>query len=486
MHLFSNLRSTQRLFQCVVALGLFWTCLADVSWAQDSTTNVTNNVDNSTNVTVDNNNQNTVAAGVAVDASGVLQSLTRGDLDGSLARQRAAQAQATLGADIAQPSKLRKVSLTRLVKQIEKAIQGGYGPDEQMKRLAGLTRIQYVFYYPETKDIVLAGPAEGWMQDYAGRDVGIESGQPTLGLEELVVALRAYPPQKNSNPIVYCSIDATQEGLAKMQQFLSQLGRQIQPGDEQFIVNGLRESLGLQTVTVGGIPATTRFARIMVEADYRMKLIGIGLEEPAARIQSYVSLATFGAMANNAMCRWWFVPDYQRIRVSEDGLASELVGNGVQLVGEDEVVSAAGVRSQSGGQNRASERFTKNFTDKYGQLADRDPVYAQLRNCVDMLIVAALMQKNDYYSQSGWDLSVIGNESVYPIEKYNAPKQVNTAVNYIWKGNHLATPVGGGVQIQAATALEAKNLLIDEKGTVKAARVEVDLKDLPADKWWWD
>jgi hypothetical protein len=217
-----------------------------------------------------------------------------------------------------------------------------------------------------------------------------------------------------------------------------------------------------------------------------MKLIGIGLEEPAARIQSFVSLATYGAMASNAMCRWWFVPDYQRIRVSEDGLASELVGNGVQLVGEDEVVSAAGARSQAGSQNQASQRFTKNFTEKYGQLADRDPVYAQLRNCVDMLIVAALVQKNDYYSQAGWDMSVIGNESVYPIEKYNAPKQVNTAVNYIWKGNHLATPVGGGVQIQAATALEAKNLLVDEKGTVKAAHAEVDLKDLPADKWWWD
>ena len=427
-----------------------------------------------------------IAAGVAVDAGGVLKSLTKGDDFGGLDRERAEQARASLDADLAEPSKLRKVSLSRLIKLIDAAIGAGHGPDEAMKRLAGLTRIQYVFYYPETKDIVLAGPAEGWMQDYAGRDVGIESGQPTLGLEELVVALRAFPPHKNSNPLVYCSIDATQEGLARMQQFLSQLGQQIQPGDEQFIVDGLRESLGMQVVTVGGIPATTRFARIMVEADYRMKLIGIGLEEPAARFNSYIDLANFGAMARNAMCRWWFVPDYERIRVSENGLAAELVGNGVKLVGEDEIVSANGARSQAGQQNRASQRFTKGFTDKYGQLAERDPVYAQLRNCVDLLIVAALVQKNDYYGQAEMDLAALGDESVYSVENYNAPKQVETAVNYIWKGSHLATPVGGGVQIKAATALEAEHLLADDKGTVEAARAEVDLSDLPADKWWWD
>ena len=226
-----------------------------------------------------------------------------------------------------------------MAKLTAQAIREGHGPDEAMKNLAGLTRIKYVFYYPETQDIVIAGPAEGWMQDFSGRLVGIESGQPILELEELVVALRTFPPNKSSNPIVYCSIDATDEGLQRMQEFLSQIGRQIVPGDEQFIVNGLQQSLGLQVVTVGGIPAKTRFARILVEADYRMKLIGIGLEEPAARIRSYISLANFGAMARNAMCRWWFVPDYQRIRTSEDGYAAELVGNGVKLIGEDEVVS---------------------------------------------------------------------------------------------------------------------------------------------------
>ena len=444
--------------------------------SSNTTNNVTNNI---------NTNNNLVAAGVAVDANGVLQRLTNGDPNGMLARERAAQALANLDADIAQPSKLRKISLTRLARLTQQAIQEGHGPDEAMKCLAGLTRIKYVFYYPETKDIVIAGPAEGWMQDFAGRLVGIESGQPILELEELVVALRTFPPEQNSNPIVYCSIDATAEGLSRMQQFISSLPR-YNPPEEQYIVNGLQQSLGMQLVTVGGIPATTRFARIMVEADYRMKLIGIGLVEPAARIKSFVSLANFGALARNAMCRWWFVPDYERIRMSEDGLGAELVGDGVKLVGEDEFVSSSGQRQQAGRQNRASERFTRGFTDQYGKLAERDPVYAQLRNCIDMLSVAALIQKNDYYGQAGWDLSVLGDESVYPVQNYNAPEKVATAVNAIWKGSNLATPVGGGVQIQASQAVDAENLLEDEKGAVAAARTEIKLSDLPAHQWWWD
>ena len=38
---------------------------------------------------------------------------------------------------------------------------GGQPSDDDLKALAGLTSVQYVFYYPETKDIVIAGPAEG-------------------------------------------------------------------------------------------------------------------------------------------------------------------------------------------------------------------------------------------------------------------------------------------------------------------------------------
>jgi len=423
-------------------------------------------------------------SGVAVDADGVLKRLQAADATGELMRTRVAQARATLG-DAAQPSQLRKVSLTRLIAKANKAVTEGYGPDDEMLHLAGLTRIRYVFYYPETKDIVLAGPAEGWVDTPDGRIVGWNSGQPVLQLEDLAVALRTFAPGGKTNSLVYCSIDPTQDGLARMQQFLGEIGRQIGPGDEQFIVEGLRDSLGLQVITIGGVPASTHFAQVMVEADYRMKLIGIGLEKPPVNIASFVALANPAAVARNALQRWYFVPDYQRIKVADDGLAAEFVGTGVKLVGEDEVVSEHGGRQAVARQSGASQKFTRSFTEKYNQLAERAPVYAQLRNCIDMLVAAAFMQQHDLYGQAGIDLGALGDESAYSVEKYNAPKQVATAVNSMWKGRRLMTPVGGGVEIRAGKAVDSANTIADD-GAVAKAKGAIDISALPADRWWWD
>ncbi len=72
----------------------------------------------------------------------------------------------------------------------------------------------------------------------------------------------------------------------------------------------------MQIITVGGISPKTHFAQVMVEADYRMKLIGIGLEVPPVHLTSYVARANPTQVAGNALQRWYFVPNY-RVRSRE-------------------------------------------------------------------------------------------------------------------------------------------------------------------------
>jgi hypothetical protein len=425
-------------------------------------------------------------SGVLVDANGTLTRVTVNDPTGQLSRQRAQEGFARLEGDLQKPSKLRKVSLTRLEQQVAAKIAAGSGPDIAMKNLAGLTRIKYVFCYPESGDIVIAGPAEPWAEAPNGRQLGLETGNPIIELQDLIVALRAFAPAANDSPVIYCSIDPTPEGLQRMQQFLRQFGRQATPNDTQFIVDKLRESLGPQIVSVGGVSPSTHFAQVLVEADYRMKLIGIGLEQPAVRLTSYVERANPAAVSRNALQRWYFMPDYQCVKKSGDSLAMEIVGNGVKLVGEDEVVNQDGSRQGRGAANRASEAFTSTFTKVYPKLAESDAIWQQLRNCIDLSVVAAYMQQNDLYGQVGWRMETFGNEQVMPVETLNAPKQVASAVNSIWKGHTLMTPIGGGVQIQATRALESSNMLAEDDAEVAAARDGVNLKSLPADMWWWD
>ena len=42
------------------------------------------------------------------------------------------------------------------------------------------------------------------------------------------------------------------------------------------------------------------------------------------------------------------------------------------------------------------------FTKVYPKLAERTPVYAQLRNCIDLAVAAAFIQNQDYYGLAKW------------------------------------------------------------------------------------
>ena len=284
-------------------------------------------------------------AGVIVDAEGVLRTKTAADANGQLTKERINAARAALNPKVAAYSRLRYVSL----KHLEKAIEENHGaPTEEMLNLAGLLRLRYVFLYPESKDIVIAGPAEGWVTDGFGRFVGLKSGRPTILLQDLVVALRAFPPDGAATKFIGCSIDPTPEGLAAMQQFLRRTGSTFSAQDAANvsgrIIEGLQTSLGMQTISINGVSPRTHFALVLVEADYRMKLIGIGLEKPPVRMVSYVDRANPSMVSRNALQRWFFTPDYECVRTGDNGMAMELVGDGVKLVGENEVVGEEGQR----------------------------------------------------------------------------------------------------------------------------------------------
>jgi len=431
-----------------------------------------------------------LGGGILVDADGVLRTQMNPDVNGHLTRQRMAAARAALDPKLVQKSPLRKVSLNRLEAAVKSRGDMGMKPTEDMQFLAGMTRITHVFFYPETNDIVIAGPAEGYVTDMLGRTRGIETGSATLMLDDMVVALRAFfKPEDNKNnvPLISVSIDPTKEGLASMQQFLNQVGSRATPNNTEFITKGLKESLGLQSVRLTGVPGKSHFAQVLVEADYRMKLIGIGLEPtPIKGMQSYAARANPAAIARNALARWYFVPNYQCVRVAEDDLAMEMVGDGVKLLGADEMVKGDGSRSKTTSIDLASKGFTTDFTKNYAQIAASSPVFAQLRNVIDMAVVAAFIKDKDYAETAGWKMNTFLKEEEYAVETLNVPKQVETAVAAFWKGNRLVTPIGGGIRIEPTEALQTANVLADKDGKVAKQREAIDLKNLAPNQWWWD
>ena len=72
------------------------------------------------------------------------------------------------------------------------------------------------------------------------------------------------------------------------------------------------------------------------------------------------------------------------------------------MVGQSELVATNGKRSASSRRDAASLGFTSDFTRKYASLAKTESVYAELRNVMDLSIIAAALQVLDIYEDCRW------------------------------------------------------------------------------------
>lgn len=424
-------------------------------------------------------------AGVFVDPAGVFRFKKSVD-NKQLMRERAIAAKGILNPDVMRKSPLRKVSLQRLEAVVAELRKEKKELPPEIRFLAGMTRISHVFYFPESRDIVIAGPAEGFTSDLEGKPIGMDTGACVLELQDLVAALRAYPPTGDRTQVIKCSIDPTKEGLARHAAVVREdQASGLFTSNPALSAERQRQAMGMQVVTVDGVSAKSHFAQVLVEADYRMKLIGIGAEKPEIRIPSWPDRVAPGKAS--AMQRWWFTPDYDCIKVTDDETAMELVGQGVKLITATELVAADGTRAETKNTDPASKGFVTDFTKKYPALAEKSPIFAQLKNVIDMSMAAAFIQQANYYSKASWDLGAFGNEKVFPIEAYNAPTTVETAVNVVVKGGATMTPIGGGVNIQPLKAVSKEKMQKDEDGKIEAtAKSANSVKGLAAGQWWWD
>ena len=445
----------------VIALGANPVC------AQDTTTD---DVSSST-------------GGIEINAEGLLSARSRVDPTGALTMRRLNEAKVKVNRELQQPSKLRKVSLVRLEQQVKDLLDAGKSIPDDMQFLAGLTRITHVFYYPETDDVVIAGPAEGYFKTAQNEVVGMTTGKAVLQLQDLIVALRAFGPDNNTTKVISVSIDPTQEGLRQLKAATRQITT-IQRHQAMDVARLFHDALGYQTITFKGVSPKTHFAQVLVEADYNMKLIGIGVERAPAGITSFIQAAT--AQSGNGLQRWFFQPNYDAVTVAEDSMAMELTGSGVKLVGEDESISAKGQRTRTGKANRASRMFTTSFTKSYDKLAEVNPLYGQLRNLMDLTIAAAFIQKKGLYEKAGWSLDTFSDESVASVEHFNAPEKVDAVVNAVWKDGNLMTPIGGGVSIQPRISLNSDRVKVDSEGKINELKSSIVVDNLKDGQWWWD
>lgn len=427
--------------------------------------------------------------GVYVDAAGVLQPLLQKDADGKLGALRDASAPARSAGSARQPSPLRKISLPRLEKWLQLRRAAGREPTEAMQFLAGLERIQYVFVYPESGDLVLAGPAGDWKVDAENRVVSTQTGHPVVRLDDLAVVLRHMMSGRDAR--FGCAITPTQDSLARVQAFLAQSQKKpLKPGQRGQWLSELRGCLGKQEIDVYGLDPRTRAARILVEADYRMKLVGMGLEEGVPEVESYLQMLEIppgGSPPPMDVLRWWFTLHYDAVLAAADRNAFALRGQGVKVLSENELLTQEGKRIHTGDSDELNRRFARSFTEHFDALCHRYPIYAELRNLFDLALVGALVREEDLAGKATWHMTYFGDPEAYQVELAASPEQVETVINHrVINQVHIVAGVSGGVRVDPSPLVAREAIELDYDGRLDAQRRDVAAQTLPPEAWWWD
>lgn len=392
--------------------------------------------------------------GIDVDTEGVLRSRTN-DPDPRLADLW------KNAKNLKKEGKYLYVSLPRLFAEARKLIEAKQPLPDEIKYVGGIVKLEYVFVYPDEKDLILAGPSEPIDAKDPFRPLGRITGHPVLQLDDLVTALRALKDRIPDR--VGCDIEMTKEIDDRITKAIKELGPVIEARGKKEAAKHVSKQAGPMPVVYYGVPTDSRIALVSIEADYRLKELTLGLmKPPVSKVKSFLSLCTDKDQPH----RFSLESDYQALLVSNNGNAFQLRGNSLRVDGGLRDVPNS-QKEMMGAAKKFIDLCNQNFTDLLKHIV----CFADLANLSDLLVLSALIHQDKLADKAGWDLSWVLDPQGWPTTKYRSPKTVETLCNY------GTTPrliyVVGGVLISPGAI--AGNRLKEDKIAEKAMR--------PSDGW---
>lgn len=387
-----------------------------------------------------------VVGGVSITPEGVLKTATQEEQNAALAEMR--QQMVGPQGQLNQAANQRLISLKSLQSTILASIEQNKALPEEVLFLGGLTRIENVLVYPERQDIVIAGPSEPWKIGPNGSVVGTKSGRPVINLDDLLCAFKTVNNARTTG--ISVSIEPTEEGVVKLERLLKQVAQN--PGvNPKSYEPAMVEAFGPQQIKLEGLAADSHMARVILAADYRMKLYGMNLAKaPVKGLPSYIEMVSGQSSASQMQSRWWMACDYAAIEHSADRLAWKISGPGIKTLTEQEQIAADGSYKQTGKVDRLAKKWAELFTKKMDELAVNDPVFGELRNVMDLCLVAALIQSQELQGLANCDLSaMMGETSKMELAKVEVAKALDPQCSFIQTVQGWVVTASGGVMVDS-------------------------------------
>ncbi len=362
----------------------------------------------------------------------------------------------------------RRVWLRLLLEQVEQDVGAGKPLTEQERYLAGLTRVKTIYLDDSSGDLILEGPGEDkWEVRADGTAIGAKSGEPLLQLDDFAVAWRN---ANDGSPPPSVSLEHRQESIQRMRDFIRGTPQPTTAAARADYTRRLQEAWGLQDAVTGGVPTNTRFNKVMVDADWEMKRVSLGLAETGVKdFPTYVDLEFkdlrrrvlaegVGARKPDGGSRFWFFPAYTDFAHSEKLDAVAIPDNPVQLLTESHFRNMAEGRQVQQDPSTAAKEFADAFTKQYAAVAEHAVIFGELRNLFDWVAVARLIRLIDAPRRLGWDMGYLRRG--YPVNQLNVPGTMpgqvalrHAEVKIAAGLASLVFPARGGVSIDVAPRL---------------------------------
>ena len=424
------------------------------------------------------------AQGVFMGAPALIGALSLAGDDSRLVTAFEIAQSANFNHDVHAASNLRLVSLPRLEQHVRQLTAAGQPVTDDIACLAGLTEIRYLFVFAETGDVVIGGPAGDWSVDAKGRTVGVAQHRPTLKLDDLVTLSRTF--SSGGSGFFMCSIDPKPQQVKAVQDLVGQFGPLSAQNVRAFTTKA-EETLGLQNVIVQGIPEDSRIASVIVDADYQMKLIGVGKREGADGMKSYFDVLSRTERRGSSMdaLRWWMTVGYDAIHVAPNQQAFEFSGRSIRCLAENQIVQNDGSRQGTGKAEKANAEFARLFTEHLPKLADQDLVFSDLQNVFDLALVSALLQSEGIADRVGWHSEVFATDGVYQPADVDVPDELMTAANFkTYRGGDIVVQVAGGVRGDLKSIVQNPESFEVSAEVAKKASEASPIGQ--SGRWWWD
>jgi len=289
------------------------------------------------------------------------------------------------------------VSLRVLQERLGACMANGNCPHELLN-LGGLTKIHGYVVDDANQDVILFGE--------------VDSEVPPLQTEDFVIALRnawlRYSTMEGnaryfSNP--GCSIDPDPRVIGQLDDIKNWFrANNSGHGGDDAIQNWQQVCEQPQGVRVLGIPFNTRFAKVMIDADYYMKkLVNGSVQVGVAGFESLTDMTMKKIredVVNNrpisvrigGLNRFEFIPGGNTYLEDEDIVFIEKCP--VTLTTEEEYLSTKG--DQIGGTGQAdplAQQFADSFSVHYDEIAKKEPIYLELEGLFRFVALAKIMKE---------------------------------------------------------------------------------------------